>query len=533
MADPAERLVQRARLHCDRLVWLALLLAGGAAQAAESPVGWLGPDGRPNVEAQQAVALLAGAASHGLEPQDYAVAELQQAVARAGLSPSDDEAGGRQLARGLSLAMQRYLGDLHRGRVDPRRIQHGFDASRGDGFDAAARLRAALRSGQLEQAADAAAPQMPMYQQLRDALAHYRSLVDHAAWQPPLPTLPDATQRGVGKLEPGQPYAGLALLAERLTLLGDLPAGTPVPARYEGALVDAVMAFQRRHGLVVDGVVGRATLAQLQVSPSARVRQIELALERLRWTPLMQGPRMVVINIPEFMLRAYEVRDGRIAVREQMKVIVGKSFDTRTPLFDEDMRFIEFSPYWNVPFSIARAETVPRLRREPDHFERQGFEFVTRDGHVDTTLSEAKLEAVLAGRLRIRQRPGPNNALGDIKFIFPNHDNIYLHHTPATGLFARERRDFSHGCIRVEQPVALAGFVLKGMPGWDEARIRQAMDAGRSATLRLAKPVPVLIAYGTALVKGGRIHFFDDIYGLDPVLDAALRERPPFRLNLE
>jgi murein L,D-transpeptidase YcbB/YkuD len=286
-----------------------------------------------------------------------------------------------------------------------------------------------------------------------------------------------------------------------------------------------VKAFQQRHGLAADGSVGKATLAQLQVPPAARVRQIELMLERLRWTPLMQGPRMVVINIPEFVLRAYEVRDGQISVRLEMKVIVGKAFSTRTPLFDEDMRFIEFSPYWNVPPSIARGETVPRLRRDPGYFEREGFEFVGPDGRVDRTLSAARLDAVLAGNARIRQRPGPNNALGDIKFVFPNRNHIYLHHTPATQLFERDRRDFSHGCIRVEQPVALAKFVLQGMPEWTEERIGQAMVQGTSATLRLADPVPVLIAYGTTLVKAGRTYFFEDIYGLDRLLDAALRER--------
>jgi murein L,D-transpeptidase YcbB/YkuD len=207
-----------------------------------------------------------------------------------------------------------------------------------------------------------------------------------------------------------------------------------------------------------------------------------------------------------------------------MKVIVGKALDTRTPLIEADMRSIEFKPYWNVPPSIARNELVPQLRRNPAVWAREGYEFVAADGHVDTELSAAGLDAVREGRLRIRQRPGPRNALGDIKFVFPNHENIYLHHTPATRLFERERRDFSHGCIRVENPVALAKFVLHDMPPWDEARIREAM-AGVSATLRLAEPVRVLIAYGTALVKDGRIHFFDDIYRHDQALDAALRER--------
>jgi murein L,D-transpeptidase YcbB/YkuD len=235
---------------------------------------------------------------------------------------------------------------------------------------------------------------------------------------------------------------------------------------------------------------------------------------------------MVVINIPEFVLRAYEVQGDRIVVRETMKIIVGKALNTRTPLFVEQMRLIEFQPFWNVPPSIARGEVVPRLRRDPGYWDREGFEFVV-GSRVVTDLSPTLLDEVLAGRARIRQRPGPGNALGDIKFVFPNNDNIYLHHTPAVRLFSRDRRDFSHGCIRVEQPVALAVFVMQGMPGWTEDRIRQAMSENDPATVRLAEPLPVLIAYGTAMVKAGRVHFYEDIYGHDRRLDAALRQPRP------
>jgi murein L,D-transpeptidase YcbB/YkuD len=208
-----------------------------------------------------------------------------------------------------------------------------------------------------------------------------------------------------------------------------------------------------------------------------------------------------------------------------MKIIVGKALDTRTPLFAEQMRLIEFQPYWNVPPSIARGEVIPRLRRDPAWFVREGFEFVSA-GQVVTALAPDLLDAVLEGRARIRQRPGPRNALGDIKFVFPNHENIYLHHTPSVSLFARDRRDFSHGCIRVEQPVALAMFAMLGMPEWTEARIRQTMSEDEPRTIRLIAPVPVLISYGTAIFKDGRVHFFEDIYGHDRRLDAALRNRP-------
>lgn len=502
---------------------IALGMASAAALSAGS-AAWLDA-GRPSGQARQALELLAGAADHGLNPNDYHAGTLRVAVSEANTAalPSPEQLA--TLERALTSAMERFLGDLHRGRIDPRQIHQNFSVVRSDGFDAALVLQETLASGRLADAVRDAAPTLPLYARLRDALARYRALGDHAAWRWPLPALPRSRRDLHATLAPGDAYDGLAPLAARLQALGDLAGDAPVPARYDGPLVRAVASFQQRHGLTPDGVLGAATLLRLQVPPAARVRQIELALERLRWTPLMRSPRMIVINIPEFALRAYEVRDGRIHVVETMKVIVGKAMDTRTPMFDEEMRFIEFSPYWNVPPSIARGETVPRLRRDPAYFRQQGFEFVGADGRVSDTLSPAQLDAVLAGHARIRQRPGPQNALGDIKFVFPNRDNIYLHHTPSTQLFGRDRRDLSHGCIRVENPVALAKFVLQGQSDWTEQRIRHAMEWGESSTLRLSQPIPVLIAYGTALVKDGRLHFFDDIYGHDRVLEAALQRR--------
>jgi murein L,D-transpeptidase YcbB/YkuD len=218
------------------------------------------------------------------------------------------------------------------------------------------------------------------------------------------------------------------------------------------------------------------------------------------------------------------VNGERIDVRLTSRVVVGKAVGTRTPLFGAAMRFIEFSPYWNVPPSIALKETVPRLRRDPAYFDREGFEFVASSGEVVHSLTAANLDAVVRGRWRIRQRPGPLNALGGIKFVFPNHDNIYLHHTPATELFERDRRDFSHGCIRVQMPVDLAQFVLRDEPGeWTADRIREEMARGESKTLALHHPLPVLIAYSTVIVKRGKVFFFPDVYRHDERLARALK----------
>jgi len=531
------------------VVALALWWLCGWAVASSANTWLWFEGGRPTPQAHEAVELLQGAASHGLEPEDYGAARLQQQLAQAAQGAPLEPDAIAPLEQALTQGMERYLSDLYRGRVDPRRIHENYAAAWPRDFDAAAALQGALSAGRLTASARELWPRLPVYERFREALARYRALGEHPAWKEPLPPLPGSRPGQVGKLEPGMPWDGTALLAQRLAALGDLleqqqpavtpaaetttPPAPPAPSYYESPLVNAVQAFQQRHGIAADGVIGRGTWAALQVTPAQRARQIELALERLRWTPLMQGPRMVVINIPEFVLRAYEVIEGQIVVREEMKVIVGKVLDTRTPLFDEDMRYIEFAPYWNVPPSIARDETVPRLRRDPAYWAREGFEFVWGSGEVQTAFSTAGLDATMAGRARIRQRPGPKNALGDIKFVFPNSSNIYLHHTPSVSLFERERRDFSHGCIRVEKPVELAKFVLKDMPEWTEERILQAMGKEESFTLRLAEPVPVLITYGTTLVREGRIHFFDDIYGHDRLLDAALRARTAEPLKRE
>jgi murein L,D-transpeptidase YcbB/YkuD len=509
------------RRRCSQAPALALLgillaIGCGAAAAGEN-LGWFSA-GRPTPEALRAVAVLESAADQGLDARDYEAASLRQALAQAQDQRPLAAADEARLDGALTAALQRYLSDLQRGRIDPREIHARFKVPRGAAADPQRLLREAIAGGRVTQALAEAEPRVPMYAALRQALARYRALSGHPAWNARL-GLPGR------KLAPGQAHAGLPVLAQRLEALGDLPAGSAVPPRLDGALETALRAFQERHGLAPDGVLGPATLQQLEVSPAARVRQMELSLERLRWTPLLEGPRMVVVNVPEFVLRAYEVEGERVQVRLTMRVIVGKALDTRTPLIDEAMRSIEFSPYWNVPPSIARKELVARLRRDPDYFGQQGFEFVTAAGQVVTSLSDANLQAVLQGGLRIRQRPGPANALGDIKFVFPNDENVYLHHTSAPQLFGRERRDFSHGCVRVEDPVGLAKFVLQDSPEWTEDRIRAAMERDVSSTVALKKPVRVLIAYSTVVVRAGRVFFYPDLYGHDRLLDRALRSR--------
>lgn len=519
-ADVHQKAPGSIRLAVAAFAAFACLALSGRAGAEQGPL-WL--DGRTPIAAVDAALDAMGrAAEDGLEARDYETDGFRRLLRRIDQASDDDRRG---FDKALTRALLSYLSDLRRGRIDPKGIHENYALVRPEPVGEVV-LRTAVAEGRLAELMRSAVPAVPGYQPLKGELARYRALTLDPAFTTELPR-PSAR-----KLEPGSEYVGLGTLAARLRAFGDLPADAAVPARYEGVLVDAVRRFQTRHGLLADGVVGISTFRQLQMTPAQRVRQIELTLERLRWTPLMQDERMIVVNVPEYVLRAYDVVDGRIVVRQTMRVIVGKALDTRTPLFDEAMKFIEFSPYWNVPLSIARGEIVPRLRRDPGYLTREGMEFVRAGADVVQRISPQLLDAVLRGEVRIRQRPGPRNVLGDIKFVFPNNDAIYLHHTGSPRLFDAARRDFSHGCIRVEEPVALARFVLRDEHGWSESRIRESMAAGKSTTLRLSRPVPVLITYMTALVKDGAAHFYQDVYGHDRLLDAALRQRSKARRSL-
>jgi murein L,D-transpeptidase YcbB/YkuD len=509
---------QHARMGSYWIRWCAFALSlcsAGAIAGAALP--WLDST-FAFAQALEAVTVLESAAEQGLDPADYDTSGLRKRLDRA-RSGSATPAERAELEEALTQSALAYLHDLRSGRIEPKQVGARFELPRSSPPDGWALLRDALSARRVGAALRDAQPSLPMYAALRNQLAHYRDLGPHAAWQQRLP----APARR--KITPGDVYAGLPVLAQRLQALGDLPAGAVVGERYEGAMVDGVRSFQERHGLAADGVIGTATLQQLEVTPAARALQIALTMERLRWTPFMQGPRMVVINVPEFVLRAYEVNGERIDVRLTSRVVVGKAMDTRTPLFGANMRFVEFSPFWNVPPSIARKEIVPRLRRDPGYFDREELEFVTGAGQVVHTLSASNLDAVLNGGWRIRQRPGSHNALGGIKFVFPNNDNIYLHHTPATALFERERRDFSHGCVRVQKPLELAQFVLQDDASWTADRIREEMARGQLATVALPRPLPVLIAYATVIVRQGRVFFFDDIYHHDALLARVLEQQ--------
>ena len=474
---------------------------------------WIG-SGAAAAQAQSALALLEAAPRHGLMPKDYDVEGLALQVRRAAAAETDTAAIAAADVR-LTDSLLRYLHDLHCGRVAPALADFHY-AGCGDRFEPASALREAIAAADLPSAVTHVEPSFPPYVRLLGVLQRYRELSAG-----PWPALPETS----AKLEAGASFAYAPALRARLRVLGDLASAEDVSElHYDAALAQAVRRFQERHGLAADGVLGRETIRALNVTPADRVHQISLALERMRWLPDFGGRPIVAINVPSFRLWAIDGGGISRGPALTMPVVVGRAVTaTRTPIFIGEMRSIEFSPYWNVPSSIQHQEIVPRLARDPGYLQREGMELIDGRGGVRTSVDERALSDLRAGRLRVRQRPGSKNALGAAKFVLPNTMNIYLHGTAAQSLFSRSRRDFSHGCVRVADPAALAAFLLRDQPQWTHDRIENAMQSGELTRATLSSPVPVVIFYTTAFATNdGRALFLPDIYGFDSKLELAL-----------
>ena len=484
---------------------------------------WVDGTGHPSADAHEALGLLSGAATEALDPADYEATALEgeAEVLHNVLSPT--AAGAASFDTRLSEAMLRYLKHLHNGRVDPRAIGFRMTAPR-DEHDYADLLRSAVAGHRVQHLATELTPPLVLYRNLREMLRRYRDLA--AVSTLARVRVPERTVR------PGDSAADLGPLLELLERLGDLspsPQARP-PETYDDALAAALRRFQQRHGLEADGIIGAGTRAALSVPLSDRVRQIELALERLRWLPHLDPERFLAVNVPMFRLWVWDSIPANGAPSFGMNVIVGRSLNRQTPVFVEQMDHIVFRPYWNVPSSIVRGEILPAIARDPAYLERHDMEIVSGPGdnaRVEPPTAES-IAQLRQGRLRVRQRPGPRNSLGTVKFVFPNDANVYLHSTPVPQLFSASRRDFSHGCVRLEDPVALAQWALKSEDGWTRDRIIAAMDGPGPVQVNLTRPIQVILFYVTATVMpdDGSIHFAQDIYGHDARLDRALRRTP-------
>ncbi|MGR8935230.1 MAG: L,D-transpeptidase family protein [Gammaproteobacteria bacterium] len=472
-----------------------------------------------------ALELLKNAADHGLNAADYDVDSLLAKQLKIGQNVSLERAALYDSA--LNIALLRYLSDLHTGRVNPAKLKFKFKAKE-QPPDYAQLLFDAAQQGNVAKLADNVEPQLAMYRNLKQLLPRYRALALHNQ----IPAF------GFGKkLSPGQNHPQVPQLREFLLAVGDLSEDQysrldPNATAYSAVLVEAIKKFQYRHGLKDDGVIGSRTVAMLNVPLHQRVRQIELAMERLRWLPELKNSPYVLVNIPAFRLWAFDAPNPEGQYALTMKVVVGEALDKQTPVFMADMRYLDFKPYWNVPYSIIKKEILPKLAHDAAYLSKHDMEVVTRFGNdvQAVALTGDSFGSLRSGSLRVRQRPGKKNALGAVKFVFPNENGVYMHDTPSQQYFARERRDFSHGCIRVAEPKNLAEFVLKFQQGWDADAIGKAMAAeNKPRRVRLKDAIPVIIFYATAMTDShGNALFFDDIYGHDNNLSVALLKKTPF-----
>ena len=460
---------------------------------------------RPAGRARELVRTICRSGEEGLRPGDYDLAGLRSALEKLDEAKRPDPAHLAALDLRLTSLMLALGTDLLSGRLDPRTVDDGWYLTRRrSAVDST--LRAALADDDSPDVLESLRPKQEEYDELVEALHEHREILRKGGWG----TVP------AGKaLERGDRGERVTALRRRLRATGDLSSGSDSD-EFDRGLAGGVARFRERHGLPGDSVADRATIGAMNVPVETRIRQIEINLDRYRWLPAELTERYVLVNIPDYHLYAY---DGGKPKFEQ-RVIVGDQYQNATPVFADSMTYLVFRPEWNVPPGILAREILPALQDDDDYdLAARGLEVVDSTGKVVQDPSEIDWDDVDTADLhyRIRQRPGPSNALGQVKFMFPNRFNIYLHDTPSRKLFERERRTLSHGCVRVEDPVQLAAFALDGQDGWDETKIEEAMDpsAKGNRMVSLREPLPVYLLYLTAFVRDGQVHFRNDPYGKD------------------
>ncbi|MCY1079962.1 L,D-transpeptidase family protein [Archangium lansingense] len=556
-------------LLCCLLLGMPVLAAGGTPPPFESAVraqgsnkalvyfyetrgfqpAWFSYDGAVRPQVGQYLAALCEAEAEGLWPGRYQRAELDEALRRLTLGGDPGDAWVK-VELGLTSSFLTYATHLMSGQVSSRRLR--WQTKRPGPVVLAAVLEGALASGDLAGTLRGLSPNHPGFVRLREALAHYRAIAAAGGW----PLVPEG-----GTLERGMRDSRVAVVRERLRATGDLPptpeerllhpgapgVGTvalvdelaraameiapesplrPTPEDlYDAELEEAVTTFQRRHGMAADGKVGRETLVALRVPVEKSIGQLLVNLERWRQAPRELEPRYVMVNLAAFELEAVE--QGRTVLR--MPVIVGAP-EWSTPVLEDKVEYLVLNPEWHVPETITEEEVLPKLREDPGAAEALGLKVLDKATGQEVDPRTVDWNALEAGGLpyRFAQPPGESNPLGSVKFIFPNRFAIYLHDTPNPALFEQANRAFSHGCVRVAEPVKLADFMLRGHGGWTETSLAAAMkEGGEPRRVVLPAPVPVYLFYWTAFVDAeGRVGFREDLYRNDAEVLRALAVKP-------
>ncbi len=456
---------------------------------------------RPTDRAADAITVLNTARRHGFSAEEYGAADL---LAMSQEVEQIDKESPKRLEHNAQFDVRLTAGLLALGRdVAIGRITDPKWKSQRKAPDFVAAL-SKIADADASDWIDAVRPPHPEYEALAQALDALHGQKEKGGW----PAVPST-------LKPGTSGAAVAALRQRLSMSGQLEGDPAASTAYDASVETAVRAFQELHGIKATGIVDQATLAAINVPLEKRMRQVALNLQRWRWMPDELGARHFMVNVPQFHVMARE--QGKPVM--DIRVVVGK-VGNNTPLFSDEMESVVFSPYWNIPDSIAQGETLPAIARDPNYLARQNIEIVRTSGEkVDVSDVDWNNAEAMKG-FAFRQRPGSGNALGHVKFLFPNAHNVYLHDTPADNLFGKPTRAFSHGCIRVEEPEQLAKYVLRDYPEWDEPAIGEAMHSGNEKHVKLREKIPVHIVYFTSWVdENGGLHFQPDIYGYDHISD--------------
>jgi L,D-transpeptidase YcbB len=484
-------------------------------------------DGAPTASANAFMQQFSNAAEKGLIPEDYDASRWAERV-QALNSKSADAISLFDVA--MTVNVMRYISDLRIGRVNPSHFNFEIPVQEKK-YDLAEFVSDnAVDATDVPKLITGVEPDSDDYRKTEQALAHYLDLAkqQEQANADPLPAVTKA-------VSVGDAYPAADALLSRLQLEGDAASDAAAVASanpvFNATLSDAVKSYQHRHGFTEDGKLTAQTIKSLNVPMNFRVAQLQDSLERWRWLPDPYLHARLMVNLPEFVLRGYDP-DHKLDFT--MRVVVGQVMGQHeTPVFTHMMKYLVFRPYWNVPVDIARKELVPHMTANHGYLASKNFEVTNNKGVV---LTDYTAKQVAQGAVMVREKPGPKNSLGLVKFIFPNQYDIYLHSTPAVSLFERSRRDFSHGCIRVQKPADLAVWVLQGQSGdWDMDKVLEAMNKGQdNKTISLKTPLPIVIFYLTATVaEDGQAHFFDDIYGYDSEMQKVFSKGPPYPIKPE
>jgi L,D-transpeptidase YcbB len=486
---------------------------------------WFG-EGRSEKNLNDVLQVLSNAAEDGLNPVSYDADQLRYyAEQAAGLEQNDiQQRAAYDLA--ISISILRYMHDVHFGRIDPQSFNYPpqFGAKRA--LNSPLLLKQHIDSEAVSELPLAAAPKARQYALLRSELVKYRQA---SSYEPANKLVfPKA-------LHPGDSDPQMPELRQRLRDMGELSAEDMEKVKenetvYDEASVSAISRLQQQQGLQSDGLIGKQTLALINQTPKEKIALIELALERLRWMPELPSGPQILVNIPAFQLWAYNFRDDPNAL--SMKVVVGKAEENQTPILSEEMKYLEFMPYWNIPRSILDKEILPKIQSGRNYLADQAIELVDQSTDDEELESDSVTDNIRHGRFRARQLPGKKNPLGKVKFIFPNKADVYLHDTPFRSAFSRDRRDLSHGCVRVSDAVRLAEFVIGDQSKWDRKAIQEAMGAdAKTQRVNLKKTIPVLFFYSTAYAgEDNKLRFYPDIYGYDALLQNAINKTANNRL---